>query len=236
MTAPKNKAKAPTTPKAPTRDREATMQKFVAAAAAVIARDGAAGLGVNAIAAEAGADKKLIYRYFGGLDGLLEAMGDSVTFWSGDAAAPTEGDYTARMSAAFIAYAARLRAEPVLQKLLAWELAGPSDTLRRIDAARSRAMHRMMPKLRGDETPPEGVDGPAVNAILLAALNYLTLRGGVMGSFAGLPLKTEQDWQRAMAAFEHLLAAAYGGSAAPVPSKPKTGKSPAAEKPVTGKR
>ena len=79
-------------------------------------------------------------------------------------------------------------------------------------------------------------DKGGANAILLAALNYLTLRGGVMGSFAGLPLKTEQDWQRAMAAFDHLLASAYGGRAAPVPSKPKTGKDPAAEKPVTGKR
>jgi len=145
MKTPTNKAKAPAPAKAPSRDREATMHRFVEVAATVIARDGAAGLGVNAIAAEAGADKKLIDRYFGGPDGLL------------------------------------------------------------------------------------------------AALNDLTLRGDVMGSCAGLPLKTEQDWTRVMAAFDHLLSSAYGRAAAPVPSslrpaKPKTGKRPAAEKPVTGKR
>ena len=83
------------------------------------------------------------------------------------------------------------------------------DTLRRIDAARSKAMYAVMPKLRGDEKPPEGVDAPAVNAILLAALHYLTLRGATMGGFSGLPLKSEADWKRVMATFQELLARTY---------------------------
>lgn len=202
-------AKKKAAPAKAARDREATEQRFIEAAARVIARDGAAGLGVNAIAAEAGADKKLIYRYFGGLDGLLEAMGANTAVWIGDALSAPKGDYGERMAAVFAAYAANLRADPVLQKLLAWELAGPSDTLRRIDAARSKAMYAVMPKLRGDERPPEGVDAPAVNAILLAALHYLTLRGATMGAFSGLPLKTEADWKRVMATFGGLLAQTY---------------------------
>lgn len=203
-----------------TRDREATEQKFIGAAARVIARDGAAGLGINAIAAEAGADKKLIYRYFGGLDGLLEAMGANTALWIGDSLSASSGDYGQRMAAVFSAYAANLRRDPVLQKLLAWELAEPSDTLRRIDAARSKAMFAMVPKLRGDETPPAGVDAPAVNAILLAGLHYLTLRGATMGGFSGLPLKTEADWKRAMAAFEGLLERTYDTDAtSPRPAK-----------------
>lgn len=202
-------AKKKAAPAKAARDREATEQRFIEAAARVIARDGAAGLGVNAIAAEAGADKKLIYRYFGGLDGLLEAMGANTAVWIGDALSAPKGDYGQRMAAVFAAYAANLRGDPVLQKLLAWELAGPSETLRRIDAARSKAMYAVMPKLRGDEKPPGGVDAPAVNAILLAALHYLTLRGATMGAFSGLPLKTEADWKRVMTAFGGLLAQTY---------------------------
>lgn len=202
-------AKKKAAPAKATRDREATEQRFIEAAARVIARDGAAGLGVNAIAAEAGADKKLIYRYFGGLDGLLEAMGANTAVWIGDALSASKGDYGQRMAGVFAAYAANLRGDPVLQKLLAWELAGPSDTLRRIDAARSKAMYAAMPKLRGDEKPPEGVDAPAVNAILLAGLHYLTLRGATMGAFSGLSLKNEADWKRVMAAFDGLIARTY---------------------------
>ena len=70
-------------------------------------------------------------------------------------------------------------------------------------------MCAVMPKLRGDEKPPEGVDAPAVNAILLAALHYLTLRGATMGGFSGLSLKTDADWKRAMAAFQGLLKRTY---------------------------
>ncbi|MDP3740204.1 MAG: helix-turn-helix domain-containing protein [Hyphomonadaceae bacterium] len=198
----------------PGRDREATERRFVEAAARVLARDGAAGLGVNAIATEAGADKKLIYRYFGGLDGVLEALGAATGVWIGDLAptptnAKARSDYGARMLAAFTAYAEKLRGDLVLQKLLAWELAGPSDALGRIDTARSRQMGKMMHAIRGDAVPPAGVDAPAINAIALAALNYLVLRGATTGSFAGLPLKTEADWKRATTALESLLAAAY---------------------------
>jgi AcrR family transcriptional regulator len=47
----------------------------------VLARDGFGGIGVNAIAREAGVDKVLIYRYFGGLSELLQAWGASGRFW-----------------------------------------------------------------------------------------------------------------------------------------------------------
>ncbi|RJF88756.1 TetR/AcrR family transcriptional regulator [Oleomonas cavernae] len=51
------------------RDRAATQARLVAAAGNVLARDGFAALGVNRIAVEAGCDKVLIYRYFGGWKG-----------------------------------------------------------------------------------------------------------------------------------------------------------------------
>jgi AcrR family transcriptional regulator len=212
--APAAKPKKPA-PEAQSRDREATGRRFIEAAARVMAREGAGALGINAIAAEAGADKKLIYRYFGGLDGLLEALGAETGVWIGGLAPAAEGDYGQRMLAAFSAYADKLRGDTVLQKILAWELAGPSDALARIETARSRAMFGVMMKVRGDKTPPPGVDAPAVNAIVLAALNYMVLRGASMGNFSGLPLKTDDDWTRMMAAMQGLLAKAY----APNPAK-----------------
>ncbi len=203
-----SKAKKPTEP-ASSRDREATERRFIEAAARVIARNGASALGINAIAAEAGADKKLIYRYFGGLDGLLEALGAATGVWIGDMQPPARGEYAERMRAAFTAYAGNLRADPVLQKLLAWELAGPSEALTRIEAARSKAMFGMMQRIRGAATPPPGADAPAINAIVLAALHYLVLRGAAMGNFSGLPLKTDADWARVMATLDAMLADAY---------------------------
>ena len=59
----------------PARDREATKARILGAVGDVLARDGFGGVGVNAIAKEAGVDKVLIYRYFGGLPELLRDLG-----------------------------------------------------------------------------------------------------------------------------------------------------------------
>jgi len=67
-------------PRAP-RDRGATEARIVTAVGEVLARDGFGGIGINAIAKQAGVDKVLIYRYFGGLPELLKTWGQSGQFW-----------------------------------------------------------------------------------------------------------------------------------------------------------
>src|SRR5206468_332459 len=63
------------------RDSQATKAKILRAAGALLARAGFGAVGVSAIADEAGVGKPLIYRYFGGLDGLLDAFGKAEDFW-----------------------------------------------------------------------------------------------------------------------------------------------------------
>jgi AcrR family transcriptional regulator len=58
-----------------TRNRARTEAAILAAAEMLLAERGFTAFGVNAIARAAGCDKQLIYRYFGGLDGLAEAIG-----------------------------------------------------------------------------------------------------------------------------------------------------------------
>ncbi|HKZ16288.1 MAG TPA: TetR/AcrR family transcriptional regulator, partial [Geobacteraceae bacterium] len=57
------------------RDREATRTRLIQAVGALLARHGFTAIGVNAVAKEAGVDKVLIYRYFGGLPQLIAAFG-----------------------------------------------------------------------------------------------------------------------------------------------------------------
>lgn len=54
------------------RSRPDTEAKFQNAVLELVADTGCGSIGVNAVAQRAGADKVLIYRYFGDLDGLLE--------------------------------------------------------------------------------------------------------------------------------------------------------------------
>lgn len=59
------------------RSRSRTEDKFLNAVLELVADEGCGALGVNAVAQRAGADKVLIYRYFGNLNGLLGRVAES---------------------------------------------------------------------------------------------------------------------------------------------------------------
>lgn len=63
-----------------TRSRQKTEEKFEQAVLELVAHEGCCALGVNAVAQRAGADKVLIYRYFGDLNGLLRRVAQSRTW------------------------------------------------------------------------------------------------------------------------------------------------------------
>lgn len=59
------------------RSRSDTEQRFQDAVLDLVADSGFAKLGINSVAERAGADKVLIYRYFGDLEGLLHRVAES---------------------------------------------------------------------------------------------------------------------------------------------------------------
>lgn len=192
------------------RNREETEALLVDAAARVLARDGITGFGVNAIAREAGADKVLVYRYFGDLEGLAAALGRRADLWLGDAPiVPPTASYRDALWILFTAYLRTLRHSDFLRQALIVELSnagGLSDALAR---ARSEAAQRWFRQAVGARAAPSGADAPAVNAVMIAALHHLALAAARQGAFAGLPLKTAKDWGRVEEAFHALLTAAY---------------------------
>lgn len=193
------------------RDRAATEAAILDAAERLLVRDGFTGLTIQSIAAEAGSDRKLVYRYFGSAEAVIEALGRRSERWLGAElpAPPADAGYAAMLRPIMRAYLAALRADPALQRLLAWELAEDSPMLRRLDQARSAAIAERLPALRGAAVPAEGVDAPAVNAVLLAALHYLVLRSRTAGGFVGLDLSGEAGWARVTAVLDRMIAAAY---------------------------
>jgi AcrR family transcriptional regulator len=201
-------------PIAARRDRADTEARLLAAAAEILAEQGFAGFSLAAVAGRACCDRKLVTRYFGGPEGLLDALAGDLGFWIGDADdAPPEGSYAGRVATLLARYRGRLRADPLLKRVLAQELVEPGPALAGIEARRSRAMGDWMEAMRGDARPPAGVDAAAVNAVLLAATHYLALREDAVGSFAGIDLTTEQGRARIDAAIDRLLALGLSGQA-----------------------
>ncbi|MDZ4365405.1 TetR/AcrR family transcriptional regulator [Brevundimonas sp.] len=192
------------------RDRSGTEATIVAAAERLLLAQGWTGLNVQTLAAEAGVDRKLIYRYFDGVEGVVARLAQRLDLWLGQALAEepasTAADYPAFVRETLIAYLRALRANPLILRLLAWEMAQDTPLLRRMEAARSDVMQAWVrarrPKLR---LPPEG-DVFALNAVLLAAIQHLALAAQARGRFAGLDLD-DAGWTRIEAAVERLISA-----------------------------
>lgn len=200
------------TDKPAARDRDATATRLLDAAADLLAQEGFVGLTVNALARRAGCDKVLIYRYFGGLEGVMDALGARLDLWirptppAQDAAA----GYGPVMGTVLLDYLRALRANLLVKRILAWELVQDDELTRRLGAAKSEAIRRWFASVRERAgQAPSATDAPAINAILLAAVHHLALREDSGGGFAGLDLTLPETWTRIEAALEELVRVAY---------------------------
>jgi AcrR family transcriptional regulator len=199
---------AGTSPLPRLRDRVATEGAIVEAAERLLVRGGWSGVNVQTLAAEAGVDRKLVYRYFDGVDGVIDRLAGASELWLGRslAAAPPSQAATYRDFAREMlkAYLAALRANPVMLRLLAWEMTEDSPLLRRLEARRSEVLQAWVrdrrPRLR---QPPQG-DMPALNIVLLAAVQHLALAGAQREAFGGVALD-DSGWARVDAALDRLL-------------------------------
>lgn len=194
------------------RNRDETRAAILSAAQALLADEGFSGFGVNALARRSGFDKQLIYRYFGGLDGLVDALGDALADWVATHLAPIVltdpgPGYGDLVEAVMLAYLDALRADSLMQKLVAWELSDPSPHVRRLSDQRARAMGDLVARLRSDRQPAPGLDAPALNALLIAAIQHLVLAGATSGRFSGLSLASNADWDRAKAMLSRIVRA-----------------------------
>jgi AcrR family transcriptional regulator len=182
------------------RDRGATEERILTAVGQVLARDGFVALGVNAVAREAGVDKVLIYRYFGGLPELLRQWGASGRFWptmaelqGGDAAGLQARPLAERYALFFERFIDALRARPLTLEILAAEIVERNELTAILETEREQwgaqaeavlggADFVRLPHLRG------------VTLLLVAGVMYLLLRARRIRVFGGIDLRSEDGW------------------------------------------
>jgi AcrR family transcriptional regulator len=185
----------------PPRNREATRARLIEAVGNLLARKGFAALGVNAVAREAGVDKVLIYRYFGGMKGLISAFGHEGNFWptmkelaGGDIDVFMRLPLAERASQMTINFIRALRQRPITQEILAWEMVEQNEFTMELEIIRENIMKRFIESFMPCDVP--GVDSDADAVIIGGAINYLIIRSRNFSRFGGLNLGTEDAWKR----------------------------------------
>ncbi|BDQ32459.1 TetR/AcrR family transcriptional regulator [Pseudodesulfovibrio portus] len=194
----------------PIRNKEITQGKLVRAVGRVLAEVGFQRLGVNLVAREAGVDKKLIYRYFGGLSGLVAAYGETVDFWP--TAAELVGDDPdsvrgmpphALMAMFFRRYLRAILNRPQTLEILAWEALERNDLTQTLEQVRVKTALEFFELMEQD--PPEDVDLTALVLLMAGSVNFLAVRSRIHSSIGGVDLRSEDGWTRIEQCIEVIL-------------------------------
>lgn len=212
------------------RDRSATEERILAAVGEVLAAEGFGGIGVNAIAKQAGVDKVLIYRYFGGLPELLRTWGASGRFWPRvqDLLGDDPGAFHAlpaaeRYTRFFEHFVAELRQRPITLEILVAELNERNELTAILETEREQWGEEAARVLGG----AEWAERPMLRGLtllLVAGVQHLLLRARRLRVFGGFDLASDADWAALLASVRATAELAFGAPAptAPAPSRLRT--------------
>ncbi len=179
------------------RDRAATRARILAAAEQLIARDGCRAIGVNAVAAEAGVDKVLLYRYFGGIDGVVATLARERRLWpEASARALDESSLAGALRVGILDEARELEQRPLARAVLAGSLAERSELTAQLASSRGREHESLLAALRERFHFPPYVDVPALAALLSAGVAYLAMHSDAGTPWLGVDLRNEAGRRR----------------------------------------
>ena len=187
------------------RDRFATRAAILESASELIAAQGVNALGVNVLAQTAGCDKVLIYRYFGGLDGVLAALGAERMVWP---RVEVDGDGDDATLASLIESVvleewAALAGSPLMLEAGVAEVGRENALGRAVGVQRLERHKEIVAALRASHRVPPYVDLEALLELLSAALTLFALRAAAKAHSrtAGLSAEhldpsTPEGWRR----------------------------------------
>ncbi len=190
------------------RDRSTREQDIIAALERLLRKDGFRSLGINAIAKEAGCNKVLIYRYFGGLEGLFHTFAQKMSLLSPPTEIkPTESSLSQNTLSIFTNQIESLKNNTLLKEIMKWELIEQNELTNALANEREEKSNEIMKKaLPLFSSEEHEIDLEAITAILSAGLSYLMLRADTARYFNGVDLQSDAGWNRIENGLEQLIA------------------------------
>lgn len=175
-------------------------KKLIDAVGQILAREGFKGLDIDAVEDEAGVDKGLVCRYFGGLPELVTSYSESVDFWptveelmGDDPKGLLKKKPDEQMAFFFKAFISALRKRPITQEILAWEMVEKNEFSERMEDRRVRTALEYFEKL---ENLPYDVDLTAVVLLMAGAANFLIVKSRINNTIGGVDLVSDEGWKR----------------------------------------
>jgi len=198
------------------RDRKATEQALVDACERIFLRDGADGIGVNKVVKEAGVGKDLIYRYFGGLPGLIKKWFELRDIWptyeeliGGDEETFRALNIKKKVETVHLNYLRSLRSRPIVMQILASEMLSPTEITAALDH-RSDQLARSVTLLFEDLTEQDMRNVADISMLLYSTSNYVAMRAHKSPEFYGMDLHDDAAWENIERVMREMIDRFYG--------------------------
>lgn len=188
------------------RDKDRTKSKILKAVGEVIRKYGTDKVGINLIAREAGVNKVLIYRYFGGVEGVMEQYVKTGEYTSTTSVefienipTPIPEDRGMAWAGILLAALHDLRERKATRDLIRWEIGAGKPLLANV---RNELANKMMVKIGPFTNYP---DTGALITLIMSGIYYLVLSADYRDEIMDVNLQSEEGWKRIEGVIETIL-------------------------------
>jgi len=201
----------------PVRNKERTKANLITALGKILKKDGFSGLSVTSVADEAKLDRRLIYDYFGGLEGLVKAYLNGHDYWK---ITPDEVDHIIETSKAdagkSTAYAVlenqfdSLINNEEMRRIITWGLLEKLPALKELDLKRENMGDQILRAVADDHFKENDKNFRAIYALLMGGVYYLTLHAKMQENpFCGIDLQKPAGQEALKKALKQIIDFAY---------------------------
>lgn len=187
------------------RDREATERRLLDTIGQMINEIGFEKIGINAVAAQSGVSKILIYRYFGSMEGLMTAYIRQHDFWINfPHEIPERSQLPAFLKKMFREQIEQLRSNPTLKRLYRWELSSDNDMIVKLRQQRESAGIRRIEEVSRLTGYPQQ-ELATLASLITASITYLVMLEEFCPVYNGIPLNDDAGWQQIIQGIDALI-------------------------------
>jgi len=185
--------------------RAATEKRLLDAIGTMIAEKGFEKIGINAVSAQSGVAKILIYRYFGSVEGLMAAYIRQHDYWINfPRKLPRREELPVFLKKMFRKQIEQLHHDPTLKRLYRWELSSKNDMIEGLCRQREETglwLIAAVSKFTGKD--PKEV--AALATIISASITYLVMLEDFCPKYNGIPLDKDDGWEQISSVIDGLI-------------------------------
>ncbi|MET1057916.1 MAG: helix-turn-helix domain-containing protein [Pedobacter sp.] len=201
----------------PLRNKERTKTSVITALGNLLKKDGFAGLSISRVADEAKVDRRIIYDYFGGLDGVVKEYLNRNDYWKISAediddivdANKTDAGRTLAFSVLENQFDSLITNEE-MRRIITWGLSEKLPMLKELDLKRENIGEQILSGVIENHSELSEKNLRAMYAVLMGGVYYLTLHAKMLENpFCGIDLNKKSGQKEIKEALKQIIDMAY---------------------------